>query len=129
MPFSDFYLIFKLIFKCFSLLKSRKKGIYLPADADLASGPGGELTRGARDHCTGATRRWGDATMGGPREAQEAHRAWPRGMGPRVHAGPRGRPCGAPRGRWGRQMEGPRASGPWLGIRGSNALALNRPPI
>ena len=24
-------------------------------------------------------------------------------------------------------MEGPRVSGPWLGIRGGNALALNRP--
>ena len=34
-----------------------------------------------------------------PRKAQEAHRARPRGRGPRIHAGPNGRPCGAPRGR------------------------------
>ena len=31
---------------------------------------------------------------GGPREAQEVHRARTR-----VHAGPHGRPCGAPRGK------------------------------
>ena len=44
----------------------------------------------------------------------------------RVHAGPCGRPCGAPRGR-GWQMEGPWVSGPWLGIWGGNANALPHP--
>ena len=73
-------------------------------------------------------------------EATWQSRGWPtRGAGDahgtntwqeatRVHAGPREHPCGAPRGR-GRQMEGPRVSGPWLDIWGSNANALPRPGI
>ena len=43
---------------------------------------------------------------GGPREAQEAHRARTHGRRPHVSTGPRGRPCGAPRGR------GPTDGGP-----------------
>ena len=42
----------------FSLLKSWKGGL-LPAGADVVSGPSGKLTRGTRDHRTGATRGWG----------------------------------------------------------------------
>ena len=53
MPFSDFYIILNSFF----LIKTAKKGNYLPADADVASGPGGELTHGARDHRTDAMRR------------------------------------------------------------------------
>ena len=45
-------------FKEFSLLKSRKREI-LHAGADVASGPSGRVTRGTRDHRTGATRRGG----------------------------------------------------------------------
>ena len=67
----------------------------------MASGSSDELTRGARDHRTGATRRCGHvaepwvAHAGRRRRTRRNHVAG----GPRVHAGPRGRPCGAPRGR------------------------------
>ena len=64
--------------------------------------------------CDAALRPRGRAT-GGPRGAQVAHRVRTCGNRPHVSTGPRGRPCGAPRGREGRQMEGPRVSGPWLG--------------
>ena len=50
--FPIFYLIFKLNFY---FKQSQKRG-YLPAGADVASGEGSELTRGARDHCADATR-------------------------------------------------------------------------
>ena len=44
--------------------------------------------------------------------------------------GPRGRPCGAPRGgRGGWHVEGPRVSGPWLDFWGGNAICVNRPLI
>ena len=66
---------------------------------------------------------------GGPREAQEAHRARTRGRRPRVSTRSTGTPVRAPRGEIGLRLEGPRVSGPWLGIRGGNAIALNRPPI
>ena len=43
----------------------------------------------------------------------------------RVHAGPRGCLCGTPRGRGrGQHMEGPRVSGPSLGVWGGSANAL-----
>ena len=59
--------------------------------------------------CDVALRPRGRA-VGGPRGAQEAHRARTRGR----------------RGGW--QMEGPRVSGPWLVIWGGNAFALPPPP-
>ena len=66
----------------------------------MVSGSSGELTRGAGPPhgCHAALRPRGRA-VSGPRGAQEAHNARPRGKGPRDHAGPRGRPCGAPNGR------------------------------
>ena len=66
-------------------------------------------------------------TRHGAHEAQVAHKARTCGRRPRVSTGPRGRPCGAPRGREGRRMEGPQVSGPWLGIWGGNANVLLRP--
>ena len=66
---------------------------------------------GPPHECDAALRPCGRA-VGGPREAQEAHSARPRGRGPRDHAGPRGRPCGAPRGR--SRVGGPMGIvGPW----------------
>ena len=53
MPFSDFLFDFYLHF----FTKIAKKGNYLPADADVASGLSGKLTLGARDHHTDAMRR------------------------------------------------------------------------
>ena len=44
-----------------------------------------------------------------------------------VHAGPHGRPCGAPRGKGGWRLEGPRVSGPRLGDWGGNTNALPHP--
>ena len=61
--------------------------------------------------CDAALRPRGRAT-GGPRGAQVAHRARTRGRRPRVSTSPHEHPCGAPRGREGQQMEGPRVSGP-----------------
>ena len=110
LPFSDFYLLFKLNF----LFKNRKKGEYLPAGADVASGEAGELTRGARDHRADATRLWGH--VAGPRVTHAGRRrrkARPRGKGPCDNAGPRGRPCGAPRGRGVRRWRAHGYSGPW----------------
>ena len=63
----------------FSIRKSQKGG-FLPASDDAALRPRGRAA-------------------GGPREAQEAHRAQTRGKRPRVSTRPRGRLCGAPRGR------------------------------
>ena len=64
------------------------------------AGPGGELKWCARPQrgCDAALWPRGRAA-GGPREAHEAHRARTRGRWPRVSMGPRGRPCGASRGR------------------------------
>ena len=73
--------------------------------------------------CDAALRPCGIA-VGGPREAEVAHRARTRGRRPRLSTGPCGRPCGAPRGREGREMEGPRVSAPWLGDSYDNANAL-----
>ena len=56
--------------------------------------------------CDAALRPRGRAT-GGPREAQEAHKAQTRGRRPRVSTSPRGRPCGAPRGMRGSAYGGP----------------------
>ena len=86
----------------------------------MASAPGGVLTwRAGPPRGCDATLRPRGRAVGGPCEAQEAHKARPRGRRPRVHAGPRGHagPCGRPCGRHvageGRHMEGPRVSGPW----------------
>ena len=59
----------------------------------MASGSAGELTRDARDHRVGATRRRGHVAE--PRVARAGHR-WRTGRGHvvgghAVHAGPRGR--------------------------------------
>ena len=66
---------------------------------------------------------------GGPREAQEVHKARTRGSRPRVSKQSTRTPVRTPRGEMGLRLEGPQVSGLWLGIRGGNALALNRPPI
>ena len=63
---------------------------------------------------------------GGPREVQEAHRARTRGRRP--HGSTR-TPVRAPCGEIGLRLEGPRVSGPWLGIGGGNANALPHPTI
>ena len=65
--FSDFYLIFINIF----FTKIAKRG-YLPVGADVASGTGGELTRGAREHRADATWHWGH--VAGPRVAHARRR-------------------------------------------------------
>ena len=64
------------------------------------AGPGGALTwrAGPPRGCDAVLRPRGRAA-GGPREAQEAHRAQTRGRRPRLSMGPRRRPCGVPRGR------------------------------
>ena len=43
--------------------------------------------------------------------------------------GPRGRPCGAPRGRLVRMWRAHGYSGPWLDFRGGNAIGVYRPLI
>ena len=78
--------------------------------------------------CDAALRPRGRA-VGGPRGAQEAHRARPRGRGPCIHASPRGRPCGAPRGSEVGIWRAHGYSGPWLGSGGGNANALPHPTI
>ena len=55
---------------------------------------------GPPHRCDAALRPRGRAA-GGPREAQEVHRARTRGRRPCVSTRPRGRLCGAPRGRIG----------------------------
>ena len=122
----DFYLTFINIF----FTEIAKKRDYLTCRMTWQVGPSGTLTwhAGTPRGCDVALRPRGRAA-GGPREAQEAHRAQTHGRGPRVSTGPRRRPCGAPRGRCGRQMEGPRVSGRWLGIGGGNANALPHPTI
>ena len=78
------------------LYKNRKKGKSYLQVMMWRARPGDELTRrtGPPRGCN-STLRPRDRAMGGPREAQEAHRAWPRGRGPRVHADSRGCPCAA----------------------------------
>ena len=90
-----------------------KKGL-LPAGADVASGPDGELTRGART--TVRMRRGAEATWQGS--------GWPtRGAGgtqgadtwqeaTHVHVSTR-TPVGGYVADKGRQVKGPRVSGPW----------------
>ena len=71
------------------------------------AGPGGELTwcGGPPRGCDATLRPRGRAA-GGPREAQEVHRARTHGRRPRVSTGPSGRPCGAPRGKRGSAFGG-----------------------
>ena len=81
MPFSDFYLIFKVIFY---LIKSQKKG-FTNLQADMASGG----RRGAQDRL--GVRRGTEATWqspGGPRGAQVVLTRGRRPRG-RVHVGAR----------------------------------------
>ena len=73
---------------------------------------GVDVARGTIARMRGALRPCGRAA-GGPREAQEAHKARTRGRMPRVSTQPCGRPCGHHVAGEGRQMEGPRVSGPW----------------
>ena len=77
------------------------------------AGLGGVLTwhTGPPRGCDAALRPRG-TVAGGPREAQEAHRAWTHGRRPRVSTRPRERLCGVPHGRGGRHLEGPRVGGP-----------------
>ena len=58
------------------------------------------------------------------RRAAGAQMARARGRG---HASPRGHPGGATWQSGGSHLEGPRVSGPWLGVWGGNANALRRP--
>ena len=51
--FSLFRFLFDFLIEF--LFKNYKKGEYLPAGADVASGEAGELTRGAWDHRADAT--------------------------------------------------------------------------
>ena len=99
MPFYDFLFDFLFIF---SLLKSRKRELLTCRcwRAKRAQRQADTWRAGPSHGCDVALRPRGRA-VGGPREAQEAHRAQPRGRRPRDHAGPHGRPCGAPRGRRG----------------------------
>ena len=91
-PFSNFYLIFKLIFINIPYLKIAKRR-FLPAGADVASRATGVLTwrAGPPRGCDAAPRPCGRAT-GGPRGAQVAHKARTRGRWPRSPRGPQGRP-------------------------------------
>ena len=84
-PFSDFYLIFKLIFMNISLFKSRKKGFTYLQVLTWRARPAGELTwhAGPPHGCDVALRPRGRAASG-PHEAHVAHRAWTRGRRPRV---------------------------------------------
>ena len=101
-------------FKYF-LLKKSQKGGYLPAGDDVASGARwradvvrrttARVRRGAK--ATWQSRGWPTRGAGGAQGADTWQEAT------RVHAGPRGRLCGAPRGNGGRHLEGPRVSGPW----------------
>ena len=94
-------------FKVFSLLKLRKREFSYLQD-DVTSRTGGALTwrAGPPRRCDAALRPRGRA-VGGPREAQEAHMVRTCGRRPRMSTGPRGRPCGAPRGRRGSTYGGP----------------------
>ena len=89
------------------------------ARADVAGGTTARVRRGAE--ATWQSRGWPTRVAGGAQGADTWQDAT------RVQAGLQGRPCGAPRGRYGRQLEGPRVSGPWLGIWGGNANALPHP--
>ena len=124
--FLIFYLIFKSIFKCFSLFKSRKRGGELTAGDDVASGPRRrvDLACGSARGCDMALRPRGRATAG-PRGAQVALTRVPGGHADESMWAP---VWGAT---WqvGWQMEGPRSSGLWLVIWGGNANALPRTPI
>ena len=99
MPFSDFYFLFKCIFKVISLLKSRKRVTNQQVMTWHAGPPRG---------CDAALRPRGKAA-GGLRGAQEAHRARTRGRRPRLST--RTSVWGAT---WqgGRQVKGPWDSGP-----------------
>ena len=57
LKFYAFFDFFYIILNQFFFTKIAKKGGLLPTSADVASGPSDEMTRGARDHRTGATRR------------------------------------------------------------------------
>ena len=107
-PFSDFYLIFKLIFRLIFPIKiAKKRGVFyfIPQTPWRLTWckPAEEARswRGARDCRTDATWRWGH--VAGPLVAHARRR---RCTGHRHVAGghtyphgPRGRPCGAPHGR------------------------------
>ena len=92
-----------------SLFKLQKRGFTYMQVLTWRAGPAGELTwRAGPPHgCDVALRPCGRAA-GGPREAHGAHRARTRGRRPRVSTGPCGCQCGAPHGKSGRQLEGPR---------------------
>ena len=85
-----FWLLFDFFINIF-FTKIAKKGNFLPAGADMASGSSGELTRDAWDHRTGATRRWGHVAepwVGHARRTRCGHMAGGHAS-TRVHMGPR----------------------------------------
>ena len=104
--FSDFYLIF--LFDFF-LLKSRKRGLITcrcwRGERELRRA---DTWRAGPPHGCNATVRPRGRAVGGPRGAQEAHSARPRGRGPRDQAGPRGVPVWGATWQVGWQMDGPR---------------------
>ena len=89
---------------------------------------GGTLTwhAGQPRGCDAALRPRGMAA-GGPCGAQVAHRARTHGRGQACPHGSTRTPMWGATWQGGRQMEGPRVSGPWLGDSGGNANVLPRP--
>ena len=85
-----------------------KEGVYLPQELMWRARSPRELTwrAGPPRRCNAALRPRSRA-VGGPREAQVAHKARTCGKRPCVSTGPRRRPCGAPRGRRGSAFGGP----------------------
>ena len=90
--YAFFWFLFDFLFDFF-LLKSRKRAGLLPASADVASGSSDELTRGARDHRMGATRRWGHVAEPWVAHAERRRRTM-RGHVARGHAVHVGAPVG-----------------------------------
>ena len=71
-----------------------------------------DMAAGPPYGCDVALRPRGKAA-GGPREAQEAHRARTRGRRPRVSMRSMRMPLRAPHGEGGWRVKGPGVSGPW----------------
>ena len=97
------------------LFKSQNKGFTYLQVLTWRVGPAGELTwhAGPLRGCDVALRPRGRAA-GGPREAHVAHRAWTPGRRPRVSTRSTRTPTwGAMWQQGGRQVKGPRDSGPW----------------
>ena len=79
---------------------------------------------------TARMRRDSEATWQGcrlPTQGAQSANTWQEAT--RVHAGPRGRPCGVPRGTEVGRWRAHGYSGPWLGSGGGDANALPHPTI